>query len=79
MEPRQIFNLIRDEQAQTIAFVISYLKQEKSAEVLTMLTPALRDEVMARVEALDAAITAALSAVTVDQVRGWFRHCGYCA
>lgn len=30
-------------------------------------------------EALDAAITAALDAVTVEQVRGWFRHCGYCA
>lgn len=30
-------------------------------------------------EALDAAITAALRAVSVEDVGGWFRHCGYCA
>lgn len=30
-------------------------------------------------DALDAAITAALSAVGVEEVRGWFSHCGYCA
>lgn len=28
--------------------------------------------------ALDAAITAVLSAVTAEDVAGWFRHCGYC-
>jgi transposase len=30
-------------------------------------------------ETLDVAITAALGAVTAEDVRGWFRHCGYCA
>ena len=30
-------------------------------------------------EALDAAITSVLSAVTASEVAGWFRHCGYCA
>ena len=29
-------------------------------------------------EALDAAITTALGAVTAENVQGWFRHCGYC-
>jgi transposase len=28
-------------------------------------------------EALDDAVTAALAAVTPDDARGWFRHCGY--
>ena len=28
-------------------------------------------------EALDAAITAAFASITVEDIRGWFRHCGY--
>lgn len=28
-------------------------------------------------EALDAAITAAFETITVEDIRGWFRHCGY--
>ncbi|HEX7127942.1 MAG TPA: hypothetical protein VF406_19470 [Thermodesulfobacteriota bacterium] len=28
-------------------------------------------------EALDDAVTAALAAITPDDARGWFRHCGY--
>ncbi len=49
MEPRQIFNLIRNEQAQTIAFVISHLSLEKATNMLTMLSPDLREEVIERI------------------------------
>ena len=38
----------------------------------------LRDVGARTSEALDAAITRALLAVGVEDVRGWFRHCGYC-
>jgi flagellar motor switch protein FliG len=53
MEARQVYNLIKDEQPQTIAFVLSYLKQEKSAEVVTMLAPAVRDEVIERIGGME--------------------------
>src|SRR5512141_1398074 len=39
MDPRHIFNLIRDEQAQTIAFVISYLSPEKAAQLFALVRP----------------------------------------
>lgn len=38
----------------------------------------LRTAAARTAEALDRAIEAALEAVTEDDVRGWFRHCGYC-
>ena len=42
MEGRQIFNLIKHEQPQTIAFLLSYLDPAKSGEVFALLTPDLR-------------------------------------
>ncbi|MEI7800883.1 MAG: flagellar motor switch protein FliG, partial [Opitutaceae bacterium] len=41
MEGRQIYNLIRSEQPQTIAFLLSYLGTDKSTEVFALLTPEL--------------------------------------
>ena len=37
MESRQLFNLIKKEQDQTIALVVSYLTREKAAQVITFL------------------------------------------
>jgi flagellar motor switch protein FliG len=48
MEGRQIFNLIKNEQPQTISFVLSYLDGHKSAEVFGLLGPDLREEVIER-------------------------------
>jgi flagellar motor switch protein FliG len=48
MEPRQIHNLVRGEQSQTIAFIISHLTQEKAASLISMLTPEVREEVIER-------------------------------
>src|ERR1022692_2389896 len=43
MDPRHIFNLVRDEQTQTIAFVISHLPAEKAAQLLGLLREDQRD------------------------------------
>jgi len=53
MEPRQIFNLIRDEQPQTIAFVTSYLNTEKCVALVEMLNPELREEVVERIGTME--------------------------
>jgi len=53
MEGRQIFNLIKAEQPQTIAFVLSYLESPKCAEVFALLTPELREEVIERLGTIE--------------------------
>lgn len=52
MDPRHIFNLIRDERVQAITFVISYLSPEKAAQVLNMLRTEQRDQVIDRLATL---------------------------
>ncbi|MGH7970461.1 MAG: flagellar motor switch protein FliG, partial [Limisphaerales bacterium] len=52
MDPRHIFNLLRDEQAQTIAFVISHLASDKGAQVLALLRAEQRDQVVERLATL---------------------------
>lgn len=52
MDPRHIFNLIRDEQTQAITFVISHLSPEKGAQVLNLLRPEQRDQVIERLATL---------------------------
>jgi flagellar motor switch protein FliG len=53
MEARQIFNLIKGEQPQTIALVLSYLDSAKTAEVFTLLSPELRDDVIERLGTIE--------------------------
>lgn len=48
MEPRQIFNMIKTEQAQTIAFVLSYLERDKAGPILGMFNHDIREEVIER-------------------------------
>ncbi len=52
MDPRHIFNLIREEQAQTIAFVISYLAPDRAAQVFALLHPDQRDKIIERLATL---------------------------
>ena len=52
MDPRHIFNLIRDEQVQAITFVVSHLSPEKAAQVLGMLRTEQRDMVIDRLATL---------------------------
>jgi flagellar motor switch protein FliG len=53
MDARQIFNLVKDEQPQTISFLLSYLDSLKSAEVFGMLNPELREEVIERLGTIE--------------------------
>jgi flagellar motor switch protein FliG len=53
MEARQIFSLIKEEQPQTIALVLSHLENAKTAEVFTLFTPEMRDDVIERLGTLE--------------------------
>jgi len=53
MEGRQIFNLVKHEQPQTISFLLSYLDSAKSAEVFSLLGPDLREEVIERLGTIE--------------------------
>ncbi|HEU5081179.1 MAG TPA: flagellar motor switch protein FliG [Opitutaceae bacterium] len=53
MEGRQIYNLIKNEQPQTISFVLSYLDGSKSAQIFGLLSPDLREEVVERLGTID--------------------------
>ena len=53
MEGRQIFNLVKHEQPQTISFLLSYLDSQKSAEVFALLGPDLREEVIERLGTIE--------------------------
>ncbi len=52
MDPRHLFNLVRDEQVQTIAFVISYLAPDKASVLLGLLREDQRDQVIERLASL---------------------------
>lgn len=53
MEVRQIMNLIKTEQPQTIAFILSNLEPAKAAEVMKLLTPEQREDVVERLGAME--------------------------
>jgi flagellar motor switch protein FliG len=48
MEPAQLYNLIKDEQPQAIALVLSHLPAEKGARLLVLLKQEIRDAVVER-------------------------------
>jgi flagellar motor switch protein FliG len=52
MEPRQIYNLLRHEQAQTVALVLSYSSADKAAEALSYFQPEQRDKILERIATL---------------------------
>jgi len=57
MEGRQIYNLIKAEQPQTISFVLSYLESAKASEVFALLNPDLRESVMERLGTIESTST----------------------
>ena len=63
MDASQIFNLTKHEQPQTIAVILSYLAPEKSADLLTMMRPDMRERVVERLATLSA-----ISIEVVEQV-----------
>jgi flagellar motor switch protein FliG len=52
MEPRQIYNLIRHEQPQTVALILSYTNADKGAETLAFFQAEQRDKILERVATL---------------------------
>jgi flagellar motor switch protein FliG len=52
MEVRQLFNLLKQEQPQTIALILSYLSPEKSGQLLMLLRGDLQDQVVERLATL---------------------------
>jgi flagellar motor switch protein FliG len=83
MEGRQIFNLIKNEQPQTIAFVLSYLEGPKASEIFTMLPPDLREDVIERLGTIEstsldlvAKIVRNLGKHFDTKVRPTFHHSG---
>jgi flagellar motor switch protein FliG len=55
MDPREIVNLVKLEQPQTIALLLSYLTPEKSSRVLVLLRNDLRDQVVERIATMSPA------------------------
>ncbi len=83
MEPRQIFNLIKLEQPQTIAFLLSYIDTQKSAGVFALLEPELREDVIERLGTIESTsldlvgkIVRSLGKHFDSKVRPAFHHSG---
>ncbi len=53
MEVRPLFNLIKDEHTQTIALITSYLRPDKASELLCLIKPELRDQIIERLAMLE--------------------------
>ena len=70
IEAGQIFNLLKTEQPQTIAFILSYLDGVKAAAVFALLDAELREEVIERLGTIDST-----SLETVERIaRNFGRH-----
>lgn len=52
LEPRQIFNLLKHEQPQTIALITSYMTAEKGSRVLMHLPAEVREQVVERIASM---------------------------
>ncbi len=52
MDLRQLFNLLKEEQPQTVALVASYLSPEKTSQLLTFFTDSARDQIIERLATL---------------------------
>jgi flagellar motor switch protein FliG len=52
MDMRQLFNLLKDEQPQTIALVASYLPPDRTSQFLTRFPEARRDQIVERLATL---------------------------
>jgi flagellar motor switch protein FliG len=52
MDPQHLFNLLRHEQLQTIALVASFMSPIKASQLLSLLRPELREQVVERLATL---------------------------
>ena len=54
LEGRELLNVVKTEQPQTVAFILSCMEAKKAAELLTMLAPEVREEVVERLGSMEA-------------------------
>lgn len=66
MEAGQIFSIIRHEQLQTIALVVSYLSQEKAAALLSLFKPEQREQIVERLATLRPTSTEVVQSVAEE-------------
>jgi flagellar motor switch protein FliG len=52
MDMRQLFNLLKEEQPQTVALIASYLTPERTSQLLTLFSDAKRDQIVERLATL---------------------------
>jgi flagellar motor switch protein FliG len=53
MDTRQIFNIIKHEQPQTIAFILSYLDAKQVSQIIPLFSPQAREEIVERLGSMD--------------------------
>jgi len=53
MESGQIYNVLRNEQAQTIAFVLANVDTDKGSEVLLLMPPHIQEQVIERIGSME--------------------------
>lgn len=69
MEARQLANLLKAEQPQTIAFLLGAMEEHKAAELLQLLSPEIRSEVVLRMGTLEPASGTILNKVVKNLAR----------
>lgn len=53
MDTRQIFNIIKNEQPQTVAFIMSYLDARQVSQIIPLFSPEVREEIVERLGTMD--------------------------
>jgi flagellar motor switch protein FliG len=53
MDTRQIFNIIKSEQPQTVAFILSYLDAKQVSQIIPLFSPQAREEIVERLGSMD--------------------------
>ncbi|PAZ01590.1 MAG: flagellar motor switch protein FliG [Spartobacteria bacterium AMD-G5] len=53
MDTRQIFNVIKNEQPQTVAFIMSYLDAKQVSQIIPLFSPQAREEIVERLGTMD--------------------------
>jgi|LakMenEpi03Aug12_release.lakeMendotaPanAssembly.Ray.scaffolds.fasta_scaffold189363_2 flagellar motor switch protein FliG len=53
MDTRQIYNIIKNEQPQTVAFIMSYLDAKQVSQIIPLFSPQAREEIVERLGSMD--------------------------
>lgn len=74
MEGRQVLNLVKAEQPQTVAFILSCMDIPKAAELLKMLGPEMREEVIERLGGMEGTSPDSIQKVSKNLYRRFDRR-----